>query len=111
MRQQPSLFPHTPSSILLAYSEHSISDMGICHKFSISQHNYPIMVFTDVEIGLVEIYFKDLPACCSISGNMEGKTVHSTFNLSCCMSLPMLTNTQAFLKALMLKLVIVKSDP
>lgn len=79
MRQQPSLFPHTPSSILLAYSEHSISDMGICHKFSISQHNYPIMVFTDVKIGLVEIYFKDLPACCSISGNMEGKTVHSTF--------------------------------
>ena len=37
------------------------------------------MVFTDVKIGLVEIYFKDLPACCSISGNMEGKTVHSTF--------------------------------
>ena len=59
------LFPHTPSPILFAYSKwhfrNGISEMAfqkwrINHKFSISLHNYFIMVLQVMENVWVEIH-------------------------------------------------------
>lgn len=44
---------------------------------------------------LVMSYEHILPTCYSINENMEYKRVHPKFNLSCCMSRPILINTQA----------------
>ena len=40
------------------------------------------MVLEVMENGWVETYFKDFPACYSISAKMEDKPVHSMHNLS-----------------------------